>query len=220
MRGLAKLEDKIVTPAVFSSPLLALALSFALPATALAQGVWKCEIDGQTRYTDRPCPDRGASLSPQRLQANVADAPRQPASSTVSAALAAAKPTAAEPPANVCPSSTELRDMETRASSTSLSTEARQFMIDEIRRARQCAKGQGRYTEADWRISREAQAAQSSNSGAYEARLRAEGMHSAADPEEGTRIARQREQETAAQAQAARRAWREQQRQRNLPGSP
>lgn len=211
-----------MTPAVFSSPLIALALTFALPATALAQGVWKCEIDGQTRYTDRPCPDRGASLSPQRLQANVADAPKQPASGAAStiAAAAAVKPTAAEPPTNVCPGSTELRDMETRASSTSLSTEARQFMLDEIRRARQCAKGQGRYTEADWRISREAQAAQSSNSGAYEARLRAEGMHSAADPEEGSRIARQREQETAAQTQAARRAWREQQRQRNAPGSP
>ncbi|MEO3692150.1 hypothetical protein ABDJ85_11770 [Roseateles sp. DJS-2-20] len=208
-----------MTPAVFSSPFLALALTFALPATALAQGVWKCEIDGQTRYTDRPCPDRGASLSPQRLQANVADAPRPPASGAAPV-VTAAKPTATEPPANVCPSSTELRDMETRASSTSLSTEARQFMVDEIRRARQCAKGQGRYTEADWRISREAQAAQSSNSGAYEARLRAEGMHSAADPEEGTRIARQREQETAAQTQAARRAWREQQRQRNAPGSP
>lgn len=206
------MEDKIVTPARFSRPLIALALTLSLPATALAQGVWKCEIDGQTRYTDRPCPAQGASLSPQRLQANVADAPRRPASAATPVA-AAAVPVSNDPPANVCPSSTELRDMETRASSTSLSTEARQFMIDEIRRARQCAKGQGRYTDADWRISREAQAAQSSSSGAYEARLRAEGMHSAADPEEGTRIARQREQETAAQTQAARRAWREQQRQ-------
>ncbi len=207
-----------MTPAVFSSPLIAVALTIALPAAAWAQSVWKCEIDGQTRYTDRPCPDRGASLSPQRLQANVADAPRRAASSAAPP-VAAAAPVVAAPAANVCPGSTELRDMETRASSTSLSTEARQFMVDEIRRARQCAKGQGRYTDADWRISREAQAAQSSNSGAYEARLRAEGMHSAADPEEGTRIARQREQETAAQVQANRRAWREQQR-RNGPGSP
>ena len=125
----------------------------------------------------------------------------------------------AEPPANVCPSSTELRDMENPRQLHQPQHRGPAVHDRRIRRARQCAKGQGRYTEADWRISREAQAAQSSNSGAYEARLRAEGMHSAADPE-GTRIARQREQETAAQAQAARRARREQQRQRNLPGSP
>ena len=51
----------------------------------------------------------------------------------------------------------------------------------------QCRAGQGRYREADWIISREAQAAQTqiSDRARYDARLRAEAMHSAADPAEG-----------------------------------
>jgi hypothetical protein len=77
-------------------------------------------------------------------------------------------------------------------------------MQEEVRRARQCRKGQGRYAAADWDISRQAQAAQSSQSGAQDARRRAEDMHSAADPVEGDRITSVREQERA-QREAQRR---------------
>ena len=102
--------------------------------------------------------------------------------------------------------------METRANSTTLGDAERQFLQDEVRRVRQCRSGKGRYTEADWAISREAQAAQTqlSERARYDARQRAEAMHSAADPEEGDRIARRRIAEERAQRRAERDAQRSQ----------
>jgi hypothetical protein len=173
--------------------------------------VWKCkQRDGGIAFSDVPCPGAGEALEPRRLQSNVADAPRLPA--------AASKPLDAglpQPPVNDCPGDLELRNMETRANSTTLGDRERAFMQDEIRRVRQCRKGQGRYTAEDWALSREAQNAQSS-SNAEKARLRAEGMHSAADPLEGDRIARQRENEAIAERNLARM----QKRQRAAPPSP
>jgi hypothetical protein len=98
------------------------------------------------------------------------------------------------PPGNICPTDSEIRGMETRGNSTTLGDPERQFMQEEVRRALQCRAGRGRYTDADWAVSRAAQAAQTQNSdrARRDARLRAEAMHSAADPEEADRIARRR----------------------------
>lgn len=84
--------------------------------------------------------------------------------------------------------------MEVSARSATRSKKEIDFLQDEIRRARQCRKGQGNYTEDDWRISRDAQAAQGSviHRKRQDAKARAEGMHSAADPIEGDRIQRER----------------------------
>ena len=96
--------------------------------------------------------------------------------------------------ANTCPDSTELRDMETQASSRTLGEPELRFLQDEIRRALQCRKGQGRYSAEDWRVSREARDAQNRADARdrLAARRRAEAMHSAADPFEGDRIAARR----------------------------
>lgn len=172
--------------------LLACLIAAAAPV-ASAQQVWRCEQGGKTVFSDKPCPRAGQPLPERSLRPNVADAPRPEA---VRAALEPA-PAASAPPVpagNSCPGDGELRDMETRANSTTLGEAERRFMQDEVRRVRQCRKGQGRYRDADWAISREAQAAQSQNGerARQDARVRAEDMHAAADPDEGDRIARRR----------------------------
>jgi len=43
-------------------------------ASASAQQVWRCEQDGQVRYTDQPCEKSGRPLPARELKANVVDA--------------------------------------------------------------------------------------------------------------------------------------------------
>ena len=166
---------------------------------ALAQQVWKCEVDGQVRFSDKPCPGTGQRVPDRTLQPNVVDSLKpevvreamgRPAPASAPAAVASAPAVAG----NVCPSDSEIRGMETRGNSTTLGDPERQFMQEEVRRALQCRAGRGRYTDADWAVSRAAQAAQtqSSDRARRDARIRAEAMHSAADPDEADRIARRR----------------------------
>lgn len=187
----------------------AVLLLLSLPL-AQAGEVWKCTTqEGQTLLSDKPCPEQGRKLEGRQLQPNVVAAVRLPEPQPGEERPATA-------PANVCPGDQELRNMETQANSRFMGPDEKTFLFDEIRRARQCSKGQGRYTAEDWRLSREAQQAQANMSGRAEARARAEGMHSAADPLEGERIAQQRlqrEQRELAEQRAARRA-------RNLTPKP
>jgi len=162
---------------------------------AWAQQVWKCEVAGKVVFSDKPCPQSGQPVPGRSLQPNVVDAIKpEVVDAAMGRAPAASVPALSSPPGNACPGDGELRGMETRANSTTLGDAERQFMQDEVRRARQCRSGQGRYREADWDISREAQAAQTQISDRVRdtARQRAEAMHSAADPDEGDRIARRR----------------------------
>lgn len=164
-------------------------------AAAGAQPVWKCEEGGKVRFSDKPCPGSGQPVSERSLQPNVVDSIKpEAARAAASAASGAAAPAPTAAAGNSCPGDGEIRSMETRANSTTLGDHERQFLQDEVRRVWQCRKGQGRYTDADWAISRDAQARQT-NTGdrdRRDARLRAEAMHSAADPDEGDRIARRR----------------------------
>jgi len=50
----------------------ALAMGLAL-GSASAQQVWRCEQDGQVRYTDQPCEKSGRPLPARELKANVVD---------------------------------------------------------------------------------------------------------------------------------------------------
>jgi len=160
---------------------------------AWAQQVWKCDVAGKVVFSDKPCPQTGQPVPARTLQPNVVDAMKP---EVIDAAMGRPPaPVPLAPPAgNVCPGEGELRGMQTRGNSTTLGDAERQFMLDEVRRARQCRNGQGRYSDADWDISREAQAAQTQLSDRVRdaARQRAEAMHSAADPDEGDRIARRR----------------------------
>ena len=182
---------------------IAIAL-FLVAMSATAQGqVWKCVVNGKVQYSDQPCPAKGEVMPQRALQGNVVDtaADRAAAERARAAAAAeqqspAAQPSGAPPAsANACPSDRDITSMETKANSIALSPEAKRFVQDEIRRARQCQKGQGNYTAADWSISKQAVDAQSSLTGGPDARRRAEAMHSAANANEGDRIARQRELE-------------------------
>ena len=170
-----------------------------MPQTAQAD-VWKCTADGRTQYSDQPCQvaSRGERVAARLLQGNVIDVGRPTAESTTrplqaDAAVPDERGAAPGPIASVCPSDRDIVSMETTASSIRLDPEAKRFVQDEIRRARQCQKGQGQYSAADWAISREAVAAQNSLTGAADARIRSESMHSAANPAEGDRIARRQE---------------------------
>lgn len=183
-------------------------LALAAGGATQAAEVWKCKgPDGGVLFSDAPCPTQGVALDERQLRGNAIDGPRLPAQQSA----AEPRPDSTATAGNDCPGDLELRNMETRANSTSLGDKEKAFMQDEIRRVRQCRKGQGRYTAADWAISREAQAAQSSNTGAADARRRAEGMHSAADPAEGDRIVQQRRGEEIAERNLARQQLRQQQ---------
>ena len=85
---------------------------------------------------------------------------------------------------NACPGGGEMCGMQARGNATKLGDAGRLFLQADVRRACECRKGQ-----LGDRVRRDA-------------RLRAEGMHSAADPDAGDRIACRR----IAEAQMARRA--------------
>jgi len=196
--------------------LVSLVLCAALPG-AWAQQVWKCEVGGKTVFSDKPCPQAGQQLPGRALQPNVVDAMKPEAVDAAMGRLPPPQPQQ-QPGGNACPGDGELRGMQTRANSTTLGDAERQFMQDEVRRVLQCRGGQGRYREADWDISREAQAAQSQlgDRARADARQRAEAMHSAADPDEGDRIARRR----LAEERMARRAQQQALRRQNPASSP
>jgi hypothetical protein len=173
------------------------ALAWVCLATSMCHAqVWKCVENGRTVFSDLPCPNTGRELDGRHLNANTVQGHRLPAAKDI------AEPPG--PPANamsapvtrtsVCPTDQEIRNIEVKVSSITLQDQERNFLNDEIRRARQCRKGQGSYTASDWQVSRDAQEAQSSLDGRERGRKRAEGVHSAADPIEGDRIERQQEQ--------------------------
>lgn len=140
-----------------------------LASGAQAGEIWKCQQDGQVRYSDRPCPAQGDTLSPRALQPNVLVAERA-ASGAATSRLAG----------NVCPDDIEIAAMETRATASSLGPAEQRFLKDEIARARQCRQGSARYSAADWALSRQAQADQFRPGAEAPARQRAEAMHRAA----------------------------------------
>lgn len=67
---------------------------------AWAQQVWRCEVDGQVRYTDQPCEKSGVPLPARNLQPNGVEIP-SPAASPASDVPASARPAenaASQPP--------------------------------------------------------------------------------------------------------------------------
>lgn len=183
-----------------------LATLFAV--TAQSAQVWKCKDGDRVIFSDAPCPATGKQLEARQLQGNVVQSEPVPAqsedfdSSSGSSRRrdGASRNLEASNSGNVCPSDLEIRNLETKASSITLGRREKSFLDDELRRARQCRKGQGNYSAEDWQTSRDAQNAQNNLTGREAARRKAEGMHSAADPVEGDRIANRRAQEAAAEA--------------------
>jgi hypothetical protein len=122
-------------------PLLAvlLLLLATAPGPSPAQ-VYKCQIDGQTVYRDSPCKG-GQQLDPKALQGNTMDAPGARAaggSAPVSAPPVSTAAPADMTPGRTCPTSVEIRNMETTASSISLSPLERRLKQMDVERARKC----------------------------------------------------------------------------------
>lgn len=96
---------------------------------AWAQQVWRCEVDGQVRYTDRPCEKSSQPLPARALHANVVEslttetaraaqaasaASDVPASAPLVAAGAASAPSAASSVNTACTGDGEVSGPETR----------------------------------------------------------------------------------------------------------
>lgn len=170
-----------------------------VPLSAQSGTVWKCKEGDRVIFSDAPCPSTGTPMQPGKLQGNVVRAqpvPPKPHPGSESAAtggigtFSASSRGTSQPAGSVCPSEQDIKNMEVSANSATRSKKDKEFRQEEIRRARQCRAGQGNYTAEDWRISQQAQDDQSSvlDRKRKEAKARAEGMHSAADPAEGDRI--------------------------------
>jgi hypothetical protein len=164
---------------------LLMATVVVLPARA---ELWRCEKDGKTSYSDVPCQGSGRPLDTRQLSGNVMQPVRPP--DVRGDTPASPKYADSIPQRNVCPTDREIANMQTQVSATTLNKKERTFIEAEIRRAQQCIKGQGTYSATDWKASREAVADQNNLAGRdrEQARTRAEGMHSAANPIEGDRI--------------------------------
>lgn len=189
--------------------ILATFIALLWPQAGMAQNVWKCQANGKTTFSDVPCPSSGKILDSDQLNANTigsvrrqwAEEPEQDDHRTGGRQYSRA-------PQPSCPSEQEIRNMETSAGSVTISKEKRQFLQDEARRARQCAKGQGNYTQEDWKQIEDAHRSHSSidRGSSALARSRAESIHSAADPYEADRITAQRRHQERLQEQRRQRA--------------
>jgi hypothetical protein len=171
---------------------LILLVGLSSAAFASSAQVWKCDDAGRTVFSDVPCPQTGRQLDARSLNGNTMQADIVALNRSADAGTGPRSQAQGESAASICPSEQDIRNLETQASSITLRVKAQQFMDDEVRRARQCRKGQGHYTAADWALIREAHDDQNSIGNQRRARARAEAVHSAADPAEGERIERRR----------------------------
>lgn len=164
-----------------------------LCAAGVAQAqVYKCvDAAGRTVYADAPCGARARELSRDQLEANTLDAGALRERIRTDREALPLPAQAGDNGAPVCPSPLDIRNLETGASSSRLQDAERAFLWAEIRRARACSREGGRYTAEDWRVLREAQAAQTSDDPVAReaARRRAEAVHaSAASAQEQQRM--------------------------------
>lgn len=176
--------------------ILAAFIALLWPQAGMTQTVWKCQANGKTTFSDVPCPSSGKVLDSDQLNANTIGAVRRQWDEEQDDYRGGEQQYSRAPQPS-CPSEQEIRNMETSAGSVTISKERRKFLQDEARRARQCAKGQGNYTQEDWKQIKDAHRSHSSidRGSSAIARSRAESIHSAADPYEADRIAAQRRHE-------------------------
>lgn len=174
--------------------ILAAFIALIWPQAGMTQNVWKCQVNGKTTFSDVPCPLSGQMLEQRQLNSNTIGAVRRqwPEDEQGSRRRSDGYGSSSR---SSCPSEQEIKNMETSAGSITLGPKERRFLQDEVRRARQCARGQGNYNQDDWKQIQQAQREQNSINGGAAARARAESIHSAADPYEGDRIAAQRRRE-------------------------
>ena len=199
--------DRMITHA-----LLILTCLFGTTLPAVAQ-VLKCvDGEGKVQFSNIGCP-AGTSQRHVEVRPNSVDMSglrEQAASLAVQNARTRSEQLQSysaqqgrAPAGSSCPSELAIRNMEVSVSSPSLGKKERTFHEAEIRRARQCRAGEGVYADADWKASKEALADQRTfkEEDRRQARARAEGIHSAANPREGDRIAQERQAEASREAE-------------------
>lgn len=185
--------------------ILAAFIALIWPQAGMTQNVWKCQVNGKTTFSDVPCPLSGQMLEQRQLNSNTIGAVRRqwPEDDQGSRRRSDGYGSSSR---SSCPSEQEIKNMETSAGSITLGPKERRFLQDEVRRARQCAKGQGNYNQDDWKQIQQAQREQNSINGGAAARARAEGIHSAANPYDGDRIAADRRNDDRMREQRRQRA--------------
>lgn len=141
---------------------IAAVLACAAPVQAQ---VFKCQQGGRTVYSDVPCQGVRAVLDREQLQGNTVrrepehHLPGQPPQAGEAAPPVIpgqpAAPVAAGQRAPACPDEQDIRNLETKLSSISFddprSHRERNFLQQELRRARACRVEGGSYTREDWR---------------------------------------------------------------------
>lgn len=150
-------------PAVVTA--LAVMILSASPAVS-SDTAYRCvERNGQVMFSDVPCPTsasrqsvvstipatRGIGGQEYRQLRNLwairGDTERQRNTPQRAAVVGEYAQT---PRANNCPSERDIANLETKASSITLDTKSRNFLLAEIRRARACNVEGGRYAQEDW----------------------------------------------------------------------
>lgn len=181
-----------------------LAAGLLFLAGPVSAAVYKCaDAQGKLTYSGTPCAsaelrEQTVKLAPPTSGASLrvrSEAPGDEATQTAAAARAE----------KICPSERDIANLETQASSNGLDEKARAFVLDEVRRARSCAREDSRYTREDWAriqnsirdqnrsLARDRQAARDD----------ALSIHAvAASPEERERIAAERNREALREAAA------------------
>lgn len=135
---------------------LILAAAVLIVGPANAQGLNKClNAAGRAEYTDKPCPthtDRAAMTG-----GTVSDVQALP-KSEINKAMSAARREQSQAPAGPvvigggvrrAPTAQEIKNMETSASSVTISAKERQFLQDEVRRAKQAQRDGAGYSEQE-----------------------------------------------------------------------
>ena len=209
---LAPSETALIVIACPRAWFMAVSLVVATPLFG-AGPIYKCAgKDGSIEFSNLACPT-GMSMSAVSARPNAIDMSGMREQDQkemdrrrqeLARAAAADAYIAGGSGANECPSDVEIRNMEAQSGSITHGKKEREFLQAETRRARQCRQGQGNYNAADWQVSRQARADQNSLTGRENGRMRAEAMHSGADPVEAERIRLGREAEE--QRRAARQA--------------
>lgn len=202
--------------------MLVLALWIGASAHAAA---WKCQIDGKTVFSDKPCPDQGRPLNTTSGQNSGFTGPRddllrERARSAVDEGpgggsgreaagdrgLVSPRGLRDEGPTQ-CPSAQEMANL--RVSLASHHLRAEQRFSAELDAAERCHRGLGRYTAADWAALRELRTDKSSldERTRQRAAAREAAIYRVADPELASQWAEQERLRALQQRRPQRVAW-------------
>jgi hypothetical protein len=181
---------------------------------------WKCQIEGKTVFSDKPCPEQGRPVDTTSGQNAGFTGPRDELLRERARSVAddnASAPAGRSPGSlsgmrapgpTQCPSAQEMSNLRVSLSAKHLNPE-QQFSA-ELEAAERCHRGLGRYTAADWAALRELRTDKSSvdERTRQRAAAREGAIYRVADPELAAQWAEQRAERERLRALQQRRAQR------------